>query len=119
MTAHVTPVRVYVWVFLALMVLTAITTAAAFVDLGPLNDVVALLIAFGKAALVVLFFMHVRHASRLTKLVVVAGLFWLFLLIGITIADYATRDFLRLPSATEKGLDTATGRPKHHSAEKS
>ncbi len=74
---HVTPLKVYIAIFLTLMVMTAITVAAAYVNLGPMNKIVALRIASFKATLVVLYFMHVRHASRLTKLIVVTGLFFL------------------------------------------
>jgi cytochrome c oxidase subunit IV len=56
-----------------------------------MNDVVALTIAVTKAVLVILFFMHVRHSTRLTKLTVVAGFLWLAIFIGLTLADYASR----------------------------
>ncbi|MFN7963715.1 MAG: cytochrome C oxidase subunit IV family protein [Thermoanaerobaculia bacterium] len=94
MSVHVSPLRVYVGVFLALMVLTAITVGVAFVDLGPLNNVVALGIAVTKATLVVLFFMHVAHSSRLIKLSVVSSIFWLFLLFVFILADDLTRGLL-------------------------
>jgi cytochrome c oxidase subunit 4 len=95
--AHVVPVGVYLAVFAALMVLTAVTTAAAFQDLGPLNNVVALGIATLKASLVVLFFMHVRYGTRLTPLVITAGLFWMVILIALTLTDYLTRGWLGVP----------------------
>ena len=95
--SHVVPVGVYLAVFTALMVLTAVTTAAAFQDLGPLNNIVALGIATFKAALVVLFFMHVRYGTRLTPLVITAGLFWLVLLIALSLTDYLTRGWLGVP----------------------
>jgi cytochrome c oxidase subunit IV len=94
---HVVPVRIYAMVFFALLALTALTTAAAFADLGPLSNVVAMGIASLKATLVILFFMHVRYSTRLTSLVVVAGLFWLAILIGLTLADYFTRGWLGVP----------------------
>jgi cytochrome c oxidase subunit 4 len=88
---HVVPVKVYLAVFGALMVFTAITVAAAFVDLGILNNVVMLGIALTKATLVVLFFMHVKYATRLIPLVAVGGFLWLLILFGITMSDYLTR----------------------------
>jgi cytochrome c oxidase subunit 4 len=91
---HVESKNLYIRIFLALMVLTAVTTAVAFFDLGPLNTPVALAIAVTKALLVVLFFMHVRHSTMLTKIVVFGGTFWLALLIGITMADYVSRGWL-------------------------
>jgi cytochrome c oxidase subunit 4 len=96
-SGHVVPIGVYVAVFAALLVLTALTTAAAFQDLGPLNNVVALGIAVLKATLVVLFFMHVRYGTRLIPLVVAAGLFWLVILIVLSLTDYLTRGWLGVP----------------------
>jgi len=92
MAVHVTSKTIYFLVFLALMVLTALTVWVAFYDLGPWSDIVAMAIAVTKATLVVLFFMHVYHATRLTKLVVVAGFFWLLILFVFTLNDYLTRD---------------------------
>ena len=71
-------------IFLALLALTATTVAVAYLDLGRLNTVVALVIAFAKALLVALFFMHLRYSSQLTKIVVAAGLAWLAILLGLT-----------------------------------
>ena len=86
-------VRVYVLVFVALIALTATTTAVAFVDLGATwNTSVALAIAIIKALLVILFFMHVLHSRPLTWVFVGAGFFWLAILFVLTLADYATRD---------------------------
>ena len=67
-SVHIVPVRVYLTVFALLLALTALTTGAAFVDLGAFNNVVALAIAACKATLVVLFFMHVRYSTRLIGL---------------------------------------------------
>ena len=96
MSETITPVRTYLVIFLALMVLTAITVAVAFFELGPLNDIAAMGIAITKACLVILYFMHVRHSSRLTKVVVVAGFLWLLFLIGFTMSDYLTRGMISL-----------------------
>ena len=91
---HVTP-KTYVKIFLALMVLTVITVAVSFIDLGPFSLVIALLIAATKASLVVLWFMHVRYSDRLTQIIVVAGLYWFVLvMLGFTFADYLTRGWL-------------------------
>jgi cytochrome c oxidase subunit 4 len=85
----------YYLVFLALMVGTALTVAAAFVDMGALNNVVMLAIAITKATLVVLFFMHVRWSTRLTWVVAGAGFFWLLIMFSITMADYASRGWVQ------------------------
>jgi cytochrome c oxidase subunit IV len=98
MSVHVTPVRTYIAVFCALLVLTGLTVWVAFFNLGAFNNVAALGIAVVKASLVVLFFMHVRTSTRLTKLVVVGGVFWLLLLFAFTLGDYLTRNtFLGVP----------------------
>jgi cytochrome c oxidase subunit 4 len=76
------------------MVLTTITVAVAFLHLGPMNDIAAMGIAITKACLVVLYFMHVRHSSRLTKVVVIAGFLWFLFLIGFTMSDYLTRGMI-------------------------
>ena len=96
MSEYVTSVRTYLVIFLALMALTAITVAIAFLELGPFNDIAAMGIAITKACLVILYFMHVRHSSRLTKVVVVAGFLWLLFLIGFTMSDYLTRGMISL-----------------------
>lgn len=94
MSGHVAPKSMYYAVFAALMVGTAITVAAAFVDLGALNNVVMLAIAITKATLVVLYFMHVRWSSRLTWVVAASGFFWLLILFGLTMQDYLTRGWV-------------------------
>lgn len=91
MSEHVVSLKIYILVFTALMVLTGATIAVATLNLGPLNTVAALAIAFTKALLVVLFFMHVRYSSRLTQVVVGLGLLWLVILIVLVMGDYLTR----------------------------
>ena len=94
MSAHVAPLKLYIGIFLALMVGTVITVVVAFFDLGVFNNVVMLAIAVAKATLVVLFFMHVRWSTRLTWIVVVAGFFWLGIMFVFTMQDYLTRGWL-------------------------
>jgi len=91
MAEHVTSRKVYFLVFAALLILTLATVLVAEVNLGIFNDVVALGIAVTKATLVLLFFMHIRHSTRMTVLTAVSGFFWLAILFGLTIADYASR----------------------------
>ncbi len=97
--AHIERKRLYIAIWITLLCLTALTTAVAYVDLGGAwNTVVALLIAVGKASIVVLFFMHVRHViERMIRVVIVAAIFFLALLIIITVADIATRGMLSSP----------------------
>lgn len=94
MSVHVSPKSTYWGVFIALLVLTAVTVWVAFQNFGALNNVVAMAIAVVKAGLVVWFFMHVKYAGRLVRLVVVSGFFWLLLLFVFTLADYFTRGWL-------------------------
>ena len=94
MSLHVEPKRNYYLVFGALMVLTVATVGVAYFDFGAWNDVVAMAIAVLKASLVVLVFMHVRHSTPLTKLVVVSALLWLGFMVAFTLADYDTRGLL-------------------------
>jgi cytochrome c oxidase subunit IV len=94
MSGHVTPKSLYYFVFLALIVGTALTVLVAMFDLGPLNNIVMLTIACGKALLVVLYFMHVRWSTRLTWVVAGSGFFWLIILFGITMGDYMSRGWV-------------------------
>jgi cytochrome c oxidase subunit 4 len=97
MSEHIDSIRTYTLVLLALLVLTAVTTLVAFVDLGEFSVVVALAIAVCKMLLVALFFMHVRHSTKLTKLVVLGGLLWLAILLMLTLSDFTTRGWLGVP----------------------
>lgn len=95
MSEHIVYPRVYISIFLVLMVGTGLTVLAAYQDFpGPLNAVVALTIAVIKATFVVLYFMHVRYSSRLIWLVIAAALFWLAIMFALTISDYSTRAWL-------------------------
>jgi len=93
-THHVVPLRVYFAVFGSLLALTAVTVTIAFMDLGPLNTIVALGIACVKATLVVLYFMHVRYGGRLVGAVILSGVMWLIILLAITLSDYASRGWM-------------------------
>jgi cytochrome c oxidase subunit IV len=95
---HVTPLTIYFAIFATLMVLTAVTILVAYVDLGQMNKVVALGIASFKATLVVLYFMHVKYQSRLTKLMVVSGFFFLAILLSLTMTDYGSRSWVNPPA---------------------
>ena len=90
-------VKTYALILGALLCLTVLTTAVAYVPLGPFSTVVALGIACTKMMLVALFFMHIRHSTKLTKLVVVGGLLWLAILLLMTMTDFLTRTWLGVP----------------------
>jgi cytochrome c oxidase subunit 4 len=106
---HIVPIWLYLVIFTTLIVLTGVTATVAFVDLSwkfgqppnvhvvNFNPLVALAIAIFKATLVVLFFMHVKYSSRLTKIVVGAGVFWLLILLSLTMTDYLSRSLQTAP----------------------
>lgn len=99
MSEHIVPQKTYVMVFAALIGLTLLTTGVAFVDLGAFNTAVALAIAFCKMLLVIFFFMNLRNSNGLIRVVVLAGFFWLALLIGLTNTDYHSRAWIQPPDA--------------------
>ena len=91
MSGHISPKSTYITIFGALMVCTILTVLAAFINLGKLNFPVAITIAVFKATLVVLFFMHVKYGSKLTKLIVGVAFFFLGIMLSLTMADYLSR----------------------------
>ena len=90
-TEHIVPPTTYAVIIVTLLCMTAATIAAAYVNLGKFNIVVALGIATLKATLVVLFFMHAKYSPKRTQLVIIAGVFWLGILLVMTLSDYETR----------------------------
>jgi cytochrome c oxidase subunit IV len=96
---HVVPRSTYYMVFVALVTLTGLTVGVTYIHMGRFNLIVALLIAITKASLVVFFFMNVKNSSSLTKLFVVAGLFWMGLLVLLTFSDYVSRGWLPVPQS--------------------
>jgi cytochrome c oxidase subunit 4 len=98
---HIVSPVIYLMILLTLLVFTGLTVWASFIDLGEWhiapgitlfwNPVVALAIACTKMTLVVLFFMHVKYSTKLTKLTVASGFFMFLVLVGMTMADYFTR----------------------------
>jgi cytochrome c oxidase subunit 4 len=127
---HIVPIPVYVAIFLALLFGTALTVWAAYQDFGVLNLPIALAIAAVKASLVVLYFMHVKYASKLTQLASVLGFVWLAILLGMTSSDTFTRDWVgsapgwamqpidagavQHEAAEDAGHDEATEAPAEH-----
>jgi cytochrome c oxidase subunit 4 len=92
--SHVVPIGMYIGIWAALMVGTALTVFAATLELHVFNIVLALLIATIKGTLVVLFFMHLRYSTKLTMVTVLAAIFFLFILFGLSMTDYLTRAWL-------------------------
>jgi cytochrome c oxidase subunit IV len=105
MSGHIVPQKTYFTIFALLIGLTAVTTWVASVHIEqPWNTVVALAIAVFKATLVILFFMHVKYTTNLTKIAVVTGFFWLAILLTFTLSDILTRSWI--PEST--GWTTTT-----------
>jgi cytochrome c oxidase subunit 4 len=109
MSEHIVSIKLYVAIFVTLIVLTFVTAKVAFIDLSwrygdpvnphviNFNPMVALTIAVIKASLVILFFMHVKYSPRLTKTVVGVGVFFLLILLSLTMTDYLSRGLLTSP----------------------
>ena len=112
MTSHIESLKVYFVIFVTLLSLTALTATIAFVDLGPFNIYVAMTIAVIKALLVVMFFMHLRYSSSLTKLFVSAGLLWFAILMSLTTSDFFTRAWQLRPQGWVP-IEEATPDPRH------
>jgi cytochrome c oxidase subunit 4 len=91
MSDHIVPRRTYYLIFAALLVLTAVTVAVAFLDVGPLNTIAAMSIASIKATLIVLYFMHARYGSRLVWVFLGCGIMWLGVLLALIMSDYVSR----------------------------
>jgi len=98
MTEHIVAKRTYYGVFLGLMLLLAATVSIAYIHLGELNIIAALTIAFIKATLIILYFMHIRYSSRLLWIFVAAGFFWLAILFALSFSDFLTRSWLSVPT---------------------
>jgi cytochrome c oxidase subunit 4 len=91
---HIPSIRLYLAVFGILVVGTILTVIVASFDLGPLNNVAMLTIACTKATFVVLYFMHVRWASRVTWVIAASGVFWLLIMFTFTMTDYVSRGWV-------------------------
>jgi len=117
MAGHISPKSTYYTIFGSLMVLTAVTVSVAFLNLGTLNFPVALSIAILKATLVILFFMHVKYSSSLTKLICGVSFFFLVLLFGLTLSDYLSRGWFVAPGGTAGAGTQATIGPPAETVE--
>jgi len=99
MSQHIVPVRVYLAIFAILMVLTALTVYVSTLEIGVLHTPAAIAIAIAKATLVILYFMHVRYSSGLTQISIAAGVFFLLVMIALTMADVVSRGWLGTPGS--------------------
>lgn len=97
MSEHIDSVKTYTLVWVALLILTVVTTGIAYIDLHQFSVLAAMAVAVVKMLLVALYFMHVRHSTRLTKLVVAGGLLWLGILLVLGMSDFITRGWVGTP----------------------
>ena len=111
MAGHISPKTTYYGIFAALMVLTAVTVAVAFVNLGSFNFPVAIGIAITKATLVILFFMHAKYSSQLTKLFVGTAFFFLLIMLSLSLTDYLSRGMRTYPGGAQERATASA--PKH------
>jgi len=112
--SHIAPKSMYYTIFGILMVMTALTVFAAFHHLGVFNFPVAIGIAITKATLVVLFFMHAKYSSRLTKLFVGMSFFFLVIMFALTLTDYMSRGLKTYPGgAGGAGYGVRSAAPAH------
>jgi cytochrome c oxidase subunit 4 len=110
MSAKIVPIRLYVLVWVALMIFLLLTWGAAQFDLGPFNVLTAMTIAVIKMLLVMLYFMHVRYSNRLVWLFAGAGFLWLLINFTLTMSDYTTRGDV---NPYLKGLPDFNSMPNH------
>jgi len=94
MAATVVSARKYLLTYVALLVLTVLTTLVAYVDLGWATMLIAILFALAKATLIASVFMHVLYEGRLVKLVIAGAVIWFIILVSLTINDYLTRGWI-------------------------
>ncbi len=104
MPEHIASKKIYYFVFVALLILTVATWQIAYIDLGRWNTVVMLLIAILKAGLVATFFMHLRWSHSMMRLVLFAALFWLAILITLTVGDVFTRNTVSHPQPWQASI---------------
>lgn len=112
MSSRVVPIKTYVIIFIALLLLTGLTTGVAHINMGVFNTIVAIAIAGIKMLLVMLFFMHVKYSPKLTKLVIVAAFFWLALLITFTLSDEFSRNWVPVPQSWGPAISAPAPRTK-------
>jgi cytochrome c oxidase subunit IV len=110
MSEHIAPLKLYFFVFFSLLILTGLTWQIAYIDLGRWNTIVALTIAICKATLVGAFFMHLRWSASIIRIVVFAAVFWLAIMITLTVGDFFSRSNVQpWQASTEVSQPLATG----------
>ena len=98
MSEEIVPPALYIRVWIALLMLLGATTGFAYIPMGGFNTFLSVVIAFAKAVLIALFFMHVKYKPRLARVFVCAGLFWLAIMFGLGLSDYLSRSWIPRPT---------------------
>jgi caa(3)-type oxidase subunit IV len=88
---HLMPIKTYMGVFGALMVLTVITVLVSYADLGPAALPVAMAVALVKAGFVVGYFMHLKFDTRFHTFVFLSTLLFVGIFFALTYLDLNTR----------------------------
>jgi cytochrome c oxidase subunit 4 len=104
---HIVSPKIYVAVFVSLLIFTGLTYGIALINLGALNPIVAIVIAMIKSLLVILFFMHVKYSPKMTKVALISGFFFLIILLGLSMTDYISRPWT---GSTSKAAQTDSPR---------
>jgi cytochrome c oxidase subunit 4 len=111
MSNHIVPPKIYLRVWIALLLLLVLTWGVSNVDLGAFSILVAMVIAVVKMVLVLLFFMHVRYSGRMVRIFAGAGFVWLLIMITLTLSDYATRGSVRPYNKTQSDIEMQIRKP--------
>jgi cytochrome c oxidase subunit IV len=104
MSNHIVPPKIYLRVWITLLLLLVLTWGVSNVDLGAFSILVAMVIAVVKMVLVLMFFMHVRYSSRMVRVFAGAGFVWLLIMITLTLSDYTTRGLVRPYNKTKSDI---------------
>jgi cytochrome c oxidase subunit IV len=97
MKHHIASIQTNVTIFVLLLLLLLGTVGAAYLPLGSLHFPVAMSVAIAKAVLIVLYFMHMKYSHRLTAVIFTASFLWLAIMIALTVSDYLSRDWIKIP----------------------
>jgi cytochrome c oxidase subunit IV len=111
MSNHIVPPKIYLRVWIALLLLLVLTWGVSNVDLGAFSILVAMAIAVVKMVLVLMFFMHVRYSSRMVRVFAGAGFVWLLIMITLTLSDYTTRGAVRPYNKSQSDVQMQIRKP--------
>ena len=88
---HISSYRSHIFVLMALLLLTAASVAVTSLEMGPLNTLVAMLIAGSKAAIVLVWFMHLKFDNKIYAIFTTLVFVIFLLVLYVTFFDYSYR----------------------------